>query len=347
MNLLIALALALAPLRAHADVRPASEGLRSFEPGDKKLDASSSRTAYAKEALAGDPGDRVLAEVGNPSTHACPYGEQRVLVHPGGPNAGASVARAGHAGAWIYDMASFLDSVGRPADASDYCSHLPCVIRTPDAHVADLVLLCRPTYEQHKLALVGTDAATEEERGRAGRRVFIDLGANWANTLRLYEDLPPQLAGTSDAPWEVYAFEASPLITPYVDRVVEWLNGERPARPELCLPPSGSSAHLSKYAPAYGCPKYGNKNVINNCMFKKLDLILKRLAPEPRLREPALIEARLARARAPPPTGTSTRYTLVPAAAGAAAGEVEFYNGEGSAWKSNSRRRFLDAREGR
>ena len=59
--------------------------------------------------------------------------------------------------------------------------------------------------------------------------------------------------------------------------MVDFHAGERPARPELCLPPSGSSAHLSKYAPAYGCPKYGNRDVINNCMFKKLDLILKRL----------------------------------------------------------------------
>jgi pyruvyl transferase EpsO len=54
MNLLIALALALAPRRAHADGPPA-KGLRAFEgePGDKKfVDASSSRTAYPTEATA-------------------------------------------------------------------------------------------------------------------------------------------------------------------------------------------------------------------------------------------------------------------------------------------------------
>jgi hypothetical protein len=56
--LLIALALTLAPLRAHADGPPA-KGLGVFEgePGDKKfVDASSS----------GGLGDQVLAEVGNP-----------------------------------------------------------------------------------------------------------------------------------------------------------------------------------------------------------------------------------------------------------------------------------------
>mmetsp|Transcript_25703 Transcript_25703/g.77178 ORF Transcript_25703/g.77178 Transcript_25703/m.77178 type:complete len:410 (+) Transcript_25703:541-1770(+) len=42
------------------------------------------------------------------------------------------------------------DSFGRvPAasDANDYCSNLPCVIRTRDAHVAELVTRCRPPYE--------------------------------------------------------------------------------------------------------------------------------------------------------------------------------------------------------
>jgi hypothetical protein len=72
MNLLIALALALAPRRAHADGPPA-KGLRVFEgePGDKKfVDASSSRTTYPKEALVGGPDARALAEVGNPRTNA-------------------------------------------------------------------------------------------------------------------------------------------------------------------------------------------------------------------------------------------------------------------------------------
>ena len=40
-------------------------------------------------------------------------------------------------------MAALSDSFGHPpaagADAGDYCSRLPCVIRTDDAHVAELV----------------------------------------------------------------------------------------------------------------------------------------------------------------------------------------------------------------
>ena len=41
-----------------------------------------------------------------------------------------------------------------------------------------------------------------------GRNVYLDLGANWANTLRLYHDFYPQ---KRKEPWEVYAFEASPF----------------------------------------------------------------------------------------------------------------------------------------
>mmetsp|Transcript_20563 Transcript_20563/g.61309 ORF Transcript_20563/g.61309 Transcript_20563/m.61309 type:complete len:187 (-) Transcript_20563:62-622(-) len=85
-------------------------------------------------------------------TPACPSGARRVLVYRrSGADAGASVARARH-GAWIEAMAALSESFGRPptadADASDYCSHLPCVIRTHDAHVAEVVLRCRPAYEQ-------------------------------------------------------------------------------------------------------------------------------------------------------------------------------------------------------
>ena len=49
------------------------------------------------------------------------------------------------------------------------------------------------------------------------RLVYLDLGVNWANTLRLYRDLgvcPPD-----DPRWEIYGFEASPLLHPYVDQM--------------------------------------------------------------------------------------------------------------------------------
>ena len=55
MKLLIALALALAPRRAHADGPPA-KGLRAFEgePGDKKFVDASSRDAARKPPFSRD-----------------------------------------------------------------------------------------------------------------------------------------------------------------------------------------------------------------------------------------------------------------------------------------------------
>ena len=59
-----------------------------------------------------------------------------------------------------------------------------------------------------------------------GRNVYIDLGANWANTLRLHEDivrdynLRARLRTDSEGvprPFEVYAFEAAPHIATYGD----------------------------------------------------------------------------------------------------------------------------------
>ena len=52
MKLIVALALALAPLRTDADGPPAKGGLRVFEraPGDKKLDASSRDAARKPRA---------------------------------------------------------------------------------------------------------------------------------------------------------------------------------------------------------------------------------------------------------------------------------------------------------
>ena len=71
-----------------------------------------------------------------------------------------------------------------------------------------------------------TVVAGAEKCGTGPRRVFIDLGANWCNTLRLYEDLVDKETTLPDAPWEIFAFEASPLIAPYADRFVAWLNGD-------------------------------------------------------------------------------------------------------------------------
>ena len=80
------------------------------------------------------------------------------------------------------------------------------------------------------------------------KNLFIDAGANWANTLRLAPDLFPGRGA-----WLTVAFEASPLIQPFVEEYVNFLNGNRSEAPTACLPRSGSTIHLRRYAPSLGC----------------------------------------------------------------------------------------------
>ena len=104
--------------------------------------------------------------------------------------------------------------------------------------------------QEHTQGVLGRVLASKQQNiSRTHRRVFIDLGANWANTLRLYEDLMPAMAGQ---PWEVYGFEASPFIQPCLEKFVAFLNGQGP-RPPTIVPPSGSSLHLNEFAERYGC----------------------------------------------------------------------------------------------
>jgi len=156
----------------------------------------------------------------------------------------------------------------------------------------------------------------EAEATTAPRRVYVDLGANWANTLRLFEDLGEK---RFEKPWEVYAFEASPFIQPYLEKFVAWLNNEGP-EPPVTVPPSGSSDHLSLLAPRYGCPKVP-MDAMRQCMFKVFKVPLSQLHPDPSLNSTALIQDRLNIAKIPS-TGQN-RFVSVPAAAGARSGMLE------------------------
>ena len=147
-----------------------------------------------------------------------------------------------------------------------------------------------------------TKAASLLPQSDGLRRVYIDAGANWANTLRLYRDIEPT---ASRAPWEIYAFEASPLITPFLERYCTWLNGGGiGVAPSSCLPQSGSTAHLFRYAGSVGCP------ASRECMWSFFAKPLAALAPDPRLNSTELIKERLAEAQL---ASSRTRYTLIPA----------------------------------
>ena len=148
------------------------------------------------------------------------------------------------------------------------------------------------------------------------RRIYIDMGANWCNTLRLYADIVPSGMSSNALPWQVFGFEASPLIQPFADRFTAWLNGEA-AEPLLCLPRAGSGRHLQAYFRAYGCPTEGSQKEQLLCMFRRLDKPLRALRPEPRLNSTSLVQQRLSEAAAcPSERGTTPRYSFVPAAVG-------------------------------
>lgn len=156
-----------------------------------------------------------------------------------------------------------------------------------------------------------------------GRNVYIDMGANWCNTLQLFKLLPEAATkawgSTGGGPWEVFAFEAAPLIQPFVQKCCDALTLGR-SLPESPLPPAGSSIQLLHYGPALGCVKGGRGERLR-CILRALERPLAELRVDPALTANAtLLDARLAsasrrrRCKRREPAAT---YTLVPAAAGA------------------------------
>lgn len=151
------------------------------------------------------------------------------------------------------------------------------------------------------------------------RHVYIDLGVNWCNTIRLFEDIaPPNAMGG----WDVFGFEAHPLLQPYAEAMLAHLDGKQPM-PMSCLPLSGSTRHLALYAGLYGCPTKmstrAQRNAVRACSFQHLNSSLQQLRPDPALNSTDLIATRLGRAAKGfrhAHAHASSRFTFVPAAAG-------------------------------
>ncbi|CAE8585563.1 unnamed protein product [Polarella glacialis] len=143
------------------------------------------------------------------------------------------------------------------------------------------------------------------------RHVYIDAGANWANTLRLYEDIAGE--GHGKATYEVYAFEANPYIATYVDSFARWLN-RGGSKPPILIPPAGSQGHLMMLADRYGCDSTNGWKHVVACMQEVFRKPLSLLPLNISLRARSLISERLAEAAKPlHPLATQSRYTLVPA----------------------------------
>lgn len=156
---------------------------------------------------------------------------------------------------------------------------------------------------------------------RPPRNVYLDLGANWAQTLDLHERLAQLPADAPNRGWEVYSFEASPWIAWYVDKVVAAKNaGATP--PALPFPASGSSSDLRRFAKDAGCNARASTNEVRSCMLDKYRGKLQSLKLDPRLNDSRLLAARLGEARRRY-AGSAVRYTFVPAAVTAGSGWMD------------------------
>lgn len=56
------------------------------------------------------------------------------------------------------------------------------------------------------------------------RKIYIDGGANLANSLFLFQEVKTEVSKIPDGPWEVFAFEAIPELAYYTKFVTERLN---------------------------------------------------------------------------------------------------------------------------
>lgn len=152
---------------------------------------------------------------------------------------------------------------------------------------------------------------------RPRRYIYLDMGSNWANTLRLHMDIAPR--EFVDEVWEVYSFEANPFIQKYVDHFVGWLNGEE-EKPPITVPPAGSNNHLALFAAKYGCDTpmvtIPERKKMGFCMYNRFKYAIKALTTNESLASKELLASRMSEAATP--AKRKTRYTFVPAAVGAA-----------------------------
>ena len=145
----------------------------------------------------------------------------------------------------------------------------------------------------------------------------------------------PHALAHPDTPWEVFGFEAAPLITPHAERCCQAMSRGEPI-PEAPVPPTGSSAELAKQRDALGCtPPRRNRTFDRDaehywwleCTLAKLQPALSRLKPDPALNG-ELLTRRMREARAScPPANHRDRYTLLPSAVGAKDGTMHVYGG--------------------
>lgn len=158
------------------------------------------------------------------------------------------------------------------------------------------------------------------------RRVYLDLGVNYGDTLDLFRQGLADEVHRNATNWEVYGFEPAPLLQPYLERLMNWKNGEPGAElPITCVPPAGSTKDRIRFASAVGCYRTWAPKV-NFCLDKVFNPALDHLRPDTALLNRSFVQHRLDMARTGPRTLLvgGARYTYIPAAVSSRSGELTF-----------------------
>ena len=149
------------------------------------------------------------------------------------------------------------------------------------------------------------------------RHIYIDAGANWCNTLDLYKKVPEY---RSNDAWQIYAFEATPIISAYLELCTDALTKGR-ALPPSPLPPTGSSVDLFNYALRFGCDAQSWVKCIRKTISEKRPLVSNLTTSE--------VERRLHYARH---HVQQTAYTAIPRAVSTSSEGVVLY-GANNLWQ--------------
>mmetsp|Transcript_24063 Transcript_24063/g.74991 ORF Transcript_24063/g.74991 Transcript_24063/m.74991 type:complete len:361 (+) Transcript_24063:136-1218(+) len=233
--------------------------------------------------------------------------------------------------------------------------HLP---HHPFAFTSVLTILLVLVHTDHAVAkkVIVTPSewchgSNEKEAATSPRRVFIDLGANWANTIRLWKEIgccpnPPPGA----RPWEVFFFEASPIMADFNYRMAQWLNGNSSHRPVQPILSAGSTKDtIRAYAGRFGC---NNKQALPGesilratfrCILSKADESIDKAIRDARTHAHVFnttnfVAQALRQAVHPPdPSRMRPRYVFVPSAAGSAPGWIHMTWGRGSYLRGGGR----------
>jgi FkbM family methyltransferase len=166
------------------------------------------------------------------------------------------------------------------------------------------------------------------------RRVYIDLGTAWGDTMDLFCRGLAHHQHRNATNWEVYGFEAAPLLMPYVDQLVQWKNrAPGVSHPVTCKPPVGSSKDLMRFATLVGCRRAWSSKV-KFCMERVFRNAMRDVRPNLSLLSVSTVNERLSMAFARPGATDRTtpcregsggaRFTFIPAAVGARNGTMRF-----------------------